>query len=59
MNCDLCGHSLEGNSHGLDQNDFEWDNDGNMFHTGRCTYCRICNPRIFEKGGEEGQRSEH
>jgi len=44
--CELCGHSLENNSHGFDQNDAVMDGD-TLVHSGHCTYCRECNPRIF------------
>lgn len=40
--CNLCGHSLDGNAHGFDQNDADIDDDGNLFHSGRCTYCKKC-----------------
>lgn len=46
--CDSCKHSLENNMHGIDQNDLEMDEKGNCIYLDRCTYCRICNPRIFE-----------
>lgn len=52
--CPDCKHSLKDNLHGPGQNDFEWDSEGNMSHCGRCTYCRECNPRIFEKGSGDG-----
>lgn len=44
--CPLCGHSLEDNQHGFDQNDASMDGD-KLVHCGRCTYCRVCNPGIF------------
>lgn len=40
--CKLCGHSLDGNAHGFDQNDADIDDDGNLVHSGRCTYCKKC-----------------
>jgi hypothetical protein len=48
VKCELCGHFLEGNSHGFDQNDAVMDGDV-LVHSGHCTYCKVCNPRIFEK----------
>src|SRR5579859_2558397 len=44
-NCELCGHSLEDNEHGFDQGDAEMDGD-ELIHSGRCTYCRECNPYV-------------
>jgi hypothetical protein len=44
--CPDCGHSLENNKHGFDQNDGCMDGD-KLIHSGRCTYCRFCNLRIF------------
>lgn len=41
--CELCGHSLENNSHGFDQNDAYLDENDKFIHSGRCTYCYICN----------------
>ena len=47
--CPDCHHSLENNNHGFDQNDFEWlEAEETFIHSGRCTYCEVCNPRIFE-----------
>lgn len=46
--CPDCKHSLEDNNHGFDQNDGFLDENGELVHSGRCTYCRICNPRIFQ-----------
>lgn len=48
MNCPLCGHSLENNNHGIDQNDVFLDEDNEFKHTGSCTYCVECNPRLKE-----------
>ena len=47
--CGFCGHYLENNSHGIDQNDVYYDStDGDYKHTGSCTYCKECNPRLKE-----------
>lgn len=51
--CQLCGHSLAGNQHGPDQNDFDYQESpetGEMevVHAGTCTYCVECNPRLKE-----------
>ncbi len=43
--CAACGHSLTDNLHGPDQNDYEWHGE-ELVHTGRCTYCAECNPRL-------------
>ena len=43
-NCTLCHHSLLYNMHGWDQNDLEMIH-GVVMHSGRCTYCNICNPQ--------------
>lgn len=54
MNCPDCGHSLENNSHGFDQNDGYLEDDPmsesgyKLIHSGRCTYCKECNPRLKE-----------
>jgi len=41
--CSLCGHSLEGNSHGPDQADFDLHEDGEtLAYAGSCTYCKTC-----------------
>ena len=45
--CGWCGHSLENNSHGFDQND-GWMEGDKLVHSGQCTYCRDCNPILFE-----------
>jgi hypothetical protein len=45
-NCNLCGHTLENNSHGFDQNDAVMTKDGDCIHLGSCTYCRYCNLKI-------------
>lgn len=42
--CPSCLHPLAGNQHGFDQNDGWMDGD-KFVHSGRCTYCEICNPR--------------
>jgi hypothetical protein len=54
--CNLCDHSLENNSHGLDpndlyvdQNDLYVDENEMLQHFGSCTYCRVCNPRLFSR----------
>ncbi len=44
--CPDCHHSLKDNSHGFDQNDGVMEGD-KLIHSGRCTYCRICNSEIF------------
>lgn len=41
--CISCGHSLDDNNHGFDQNDGYLDGD-KLVHSGSCTYCRDCNP---------------
>ena len=51
--CYDCGHSLENNNHGFDQNDAVMDGD-NLIHSGRCTYCRVCNPRRLFASTKEG-----
>lgn len=43
--CVLCHHSLEDNQHGFDQNDAEVAGE-QLVHSGTCTYCKICNPRM-------------
>lgn len=43
--CSSCNHSLENNSHGFDQSDAHMDGD-TLVHSGRCTYCKECNPRL-------------
>lgn len=54
-NCDLCNHSLADNQHGFDQNDAWMEEDTGsetgykLVHSGSCTYCRICNPRLFAR----------
>jgi len=40
--CPNCNHSLIQNNHGIDQNDFYIDYNGNLKHTGHCTYCKDC-----------------
>jgi ferredoxin len=51
--CPDCKHSLEDNMHGFDQNDGWLEEDSfsptgyRLVHSGRCTYCKECNPRIF------------
>jgi hypothetical protein len=47
--CFNCGHSFVGNVHGPDQNDMYMDELNKLQFTGTCTYCRTCNPRIFDK----------
>lgn len=44
--CDMCGHFLANNSHGLDQNDVSMDENEIVTHSGSCTYCKECNPRL-------------
>ena len=43
--CGLCHHSLKDNDHGLDQNDM-WLEGDKLVHSGHCTYCEMCNPRL-------------
>lgn len=50
--CPDCHHSLKENNHGFDQND-GWIEGDKLVHSGSCTYCRICNPRIFEAGTDD------
>lgn len=45
--CPHCKHSLEDNKHGFDQNDAWMDGD-ELIHSGSCTYCKECNPRLKE-----------
>jgi len=45
--CPDCRHSLKNNEHGFDQNDADMDGDV-LVHSGQCTYCRECNPKMFE-----------
>lgn len=45
MNCELCGHDLTDNSHGIDQNDLYYVED-TLKHSGHCTYCLVCNPSL-------------
>lgn len=40
--CDICGHSLEDNPHGFDQNDGYIDEEGKLILYGTCTYCKVC-----------------
>lgn len=47
MNCELCGHSLEFNEHGFDQNDAVMVGD-ELIHSGQCTYCKVCSPSLNE-----------
>lgn len=48
VNCKLCGHTLPGNAHGFDQNDYFFDSDlDQMVHSGHCTYCKECNPWLI------------
>lgn len=44
--CTMCNHSLKDNDHGLDQNDIWMDEKEEVHHTGSCTYCKECNPRL-------------
>lgn len=44
--CD-CGHTLKDNQHGFDQNDAHMEGD-KLIHSGRCTYCKFCNPNLNE-----------
>lgn len=51
--CKLCGHSLVDNAHGFDQNDGAMY--GNKFvHSGHCTYCVVCNPRLLASMNQSG-----
>lgn len=47
QNCNLCNHTLENNNHGFDQND-AWLEGDKLIHSGKCTYCIYCNPRLKE-----------
>jgi hypothetical protein len=48
--CPDCGHSLEDNEHGFDQNDFEYDSEtGKFIYLGSCAYCKECNPALNNK----------
>jgi hypothetical protein len=47
--CPFCGHLLENNDHGLDQNDATLNELYEFVHSGSCTYCRVCNPEIFQE----------
>lgn len=40
--CQLCGHLLLDNLHGFDQGDSDVDVNGDLTHSGRCTYCKVC-----------------
>lgn len=46
--CPDCKHSLKDNMHGFDQNDAHMEGN-KLVHHGTCTYCRECNPKIFEE----------
>lgn len=52
--CPDCKHSQENNLHGFDQNDAWLEDDPTsesgyrLVHSGSCTYCRFCNPGLFE-----------
>ena len=47
MDCPDCGHSLDNNLHGIDQNDFIYDPKIHGYvYCGNCTFCNICNPRL-------------
>ena len=41
-NCKLCGHPLKDNDHGFDQCDADVNDNGELVHSGRCTYCKEC-----------------
>jgi len=43
--CSHCKHDLTDNQHGFDQND-GWIEGDNLVHSGVCTYCHLCNPRL-------------
>lgn len=45
--CEWCGHTLEDNLHGFDQCDADMDGE-TLVHSGRCTYCKICNPGLYD-----------
>lgn len=47
-NCPDCGHTLENNQHGFDQNDAHMEGD-KLIHHGRCTYCKFCNPNLMNQ----------
>lgn len=40
--CEMCDHSLVGNDHGFDQNDADINENGDLVHSGKCTYCSEC-----------------
>ena len=50
--CEICEDSLDGNSHGFDQNDGYMDGDKLILY-GTCTYCRICFPRSSKPAPDE------
>lgn len=45
--CEWCGHSLDNNSHGVDQNDFS-----GTVYLGKCTYCNQCYNRPTAQGAK-------
>jgi len=48
--CPDCGHSLEDNNHGPDQNDYDYDVQlDRIFYSGSCTYCKICQKLSVDK----------
>lgn len=52
--CPDCGHTLEGNNHGPDQNDFFYNPiTGKHEHSGVCTYCIYCNDKLMNRLKEE------
>ena len=58
--CNLCGHLLVDNQHGIDQNDLRINATGDVKHIGRCTYCKDCNPRLRDAltKAHEGRRDD-
>lgn len=48
VTCNFCGHELTNNLHGVDQDDFRLRANGSYEHSGRCAYCKECNPAMKE-----------
>jgi hypothetical protein len=49
--CPSCMHSLINNQHGFDQNDGHMEGD-KLIHSGKCTYCKKCNPWLEQRINE-------
>jgi hypothetical protein len=48
--CEFCGHTLENNRHGLDQNDAYYDSERDVIvHSGVCTYCKLCTDKMIKE----------